>query len=129
MIDLNWYQTLNQPPLTPPSWVFPPVWAALYTTIFLSFVLFAVKRTNKPKTLGYILFFAQMLLNFIWSPIFFKFNNIETALMVIVLLDITVLLTIKEFYNISKKSAYFLTPYFIWILFATYLNLGILILN
>ena len=129
MIDLTWYSTLNQPPLTPPSWIFAPAWTALYTMIFISLILFAVKKTGESKTFGYVLFFAQMLLNIVWSPVFFTFHKIGLALTVIILLDILVYFNIREFYNVSKKSAYFLIPYLIWLLFATYLNFGIFILN
>lgn len=129
MIDLNWYSTLNQPLLTPPTFVFPIAWAVLYTLIFISLILFTVKQTHKSKNLGYVLFFTQMLLNISWTHVFFTFHKINIALTILILLDILVLFNIKEFYEISKKSAYFLIPYFFWILFATYLNAGILALN
>ncbi len=129
MIDLNWYSTLNLPPLNPPSWIFAPAWTALYTTIFISLILFIIKRTETPKVLGYVLFFAQILLNLGWTPVFFTFHKIGLALAILILMDILVYFNIKEFYKISKKSAYFLIPYFLWIIFATYLNAGILVLN
>ncbi len=129
MIDLNWYYTLSHPPLTPPSWVFAPAWTMLYTIIFIALVLFAVKRTDKSKLWGYVLFFSQLVLNFMWSPIFFGLHNLFFALAIIVMMDILVFLNIKEFYSVSKKAAYFLIPYFLWLLFATYLNAGMLILN
>lgn len=129
MIDLTWYYTLNQPPLNPPAYIFAPAWAALYTMIFISLVIFAVKRTDESKALGYVLFFSQMILNLAWSPIFFVFHNIVLALAILILLDILVYYNIREFYLISKKSAYFLIPYFLWILYATYLNIGFFALN
>ena len=129
MIDLTWYQTLIQPPLTPPALLFAPAWVILYTMIFISFILFATKRTNTSKALGYVLFSAQLLLNIGWSPVFFSYHNITLALAIIILLDILVFFNIREFHDISKKSAYFLIPYFLWLLFATYLNAGIVILN
>lgn len=129
MIDLNWYYTLHQPPLTPFADIFPPVWAFLYVLIFISLVLFAVKRTDEPKAFGYILFTAQIVINLSWSPVFFVFHNISAALILIILLDLLVLFNIKEFYKISQKSAYFLIPYFLWILYATYLTAGFLLLN
>ena len=129
MIDLNWYYTLSHPPLTPPSWVFTPAWTMLYTTIFISLVIFAVKRTDKSKLWGYVLFFGQLILNFMWSPIFFGLHNLAFALAIIATIDILVFFNIKEFYPVSKKAAYFLIPYFLWLLFATYLNAGMLIIN
>lgn len=129
MIDLNWYILLNHPPLTPPAFVFPIAWTALYTLIFISLILFAVKRTNKSKIVGYVLFFAQMTLNIAWTPVFFTFHKIALALTTLILLDMLVFFNIKEFYEISKKSAQFLIPYLLWIIFATYLNAGVLVLN
>ena len=129
MIDLNWYYTLDYPPFTPPVWVFPPAWVILYTLIFISLILFITKRTNQSKIAGYVLFFVQMFLNIIWTPVFFTFHNVGLALVVIILLDIVLYLNIREFYEISKKSAYFLIPYLVWVLFAAYLNFGVFLLN
>lgn len=129
MFGSAWYYSLNFPPLTPPAVVFTPAWTILYVMIFISFVLFVTRRSEKSKLWGYILFLGQIVLNFSWTPIFFGTHNISLALLVIVLLDVMVLFNILEFYKISQKSAYLLIPYFIWILFATYLNLGMLILN
>jgi len=129
MTDLNWYYTLNQPPLMPPGWIFPPVWAILYTLIFIAFISFVTKRTNKPKLWGYILFFIQLVLNFMWVPMFFGMHNVFGAFVIIIMLDFSVFYNIREFFLVSKKSACFLIPYFVWILFATYLNIGVLVLN
>lgn len=129
MFGSIWYYSLNQPPLTPPAAVFPVVWTILYTMIFVSLVLFITTRTGKSKFFGYIWFWGQLILNFIWTPIFFGLHKISAALIVLLVMDVLVLFNIKEFYEISKKSAYFLIPYFLWILFATYLNLGYVLLN
>ena len=129
MYNSVWYYSLNLPPLTPPAWIFASVWTVLYTTIFISLILFIVKSSNKSKILGYILFFGQLALNFLWAPVFFGMHNIKSAFIILIFMAILVLFNIKEFYRISKMSAYFLIPYFIWMLFATYLNMRILILN
>ena len=129
MFDLNWYYNLNHPPLTPPAWIFPPAWTFLYTTIFVSFILFTFKKTSKKKSFGFALFFLQLGLNLCWSPAFFLAHNIGLALVILVLLDILVLWTVTEFYKVSKTSAILFIPYFLWILFATYLNAGIHVLN
>ena len=124
----EWYQTLKSPAFAPPGQIFTPVWVLLYCMIFSSLLLFASsKRTG--KTVGYVFFAVQMVLNLLWSPVFFLFRNIAAALVVVILLDVFVLLTIKEFYPKSKTAAFLLLPYFVWILFATYLNFGYLILN
>ena len=128
-MNYTWYQTLIQPPLTPPGWIFAPVWTILYLMIFASFILYIRKCTKVNKTWGSVLFFTQLLINFTWSPVFFGLKNIGFALALIILLDILVLFNIIEFYRISKTSGKLLIPYLIWILFATYLNIGLFILN
>lgn len=129
MINYDWYSTLIQPPLSPPAWLFAPVWTILYISMIVALFLYAKNFSIKNKSWGYVLFFTQLLVNLSWSPTFFGLKNIIFALTLVVLLDILVLLNIIEFAKISKTSAKILVPYFIWILFATYLNLGIVILN
>ena len=128
-IDYSWYSALIQPPLKPPAWLFAPVWTVLYITMAVSLFLYARKYTIKSKAWGYVLFFTQLLVNLSWSPAFFGLKNIGLALALIILLDILVLLNILEFYKISKTAGRILIPYFLWLIFATYLNLGIFILN
>lgn len=128
-MNLDWYNTLNRPYLTPPAGIFPPVWGLLYILIFVSFILFLTTSSIKSKSLGIFLFSAQMLLNIIWSPVFFYFHDIKLAFVIIVLMLIFLLFTIISFYQISRISAYLLIPYFIWVCFATYLNYGFMNLN
>ncbi len=129
MYNFTWYQSLIKPPLAPPSWLFSPVWIILYISMVISLFLYARKPSQKSKAWGYVLFFTQLIVNLSWSPAFFGLKNIGFALALIVLLDILVLLNILEFKKISKIAAITLIPYFIWILFATYLNIGYFILN
>ena len=129
MFNYTWYQTLNQPIFAPPAWVFSPVWTVLYISIFVSLVFYAKSFKTNNKAWGYTLFVLQMLANLAWTPIFFGLKNIGFALALIILLDILVLINIFEFSKISKMAGKLLIPYFIWILFATYLNVGYFILN
>lgn len=129
MFNSDWYNSLTKPPFSPPSYIFTPVWIILYILIGTAFVLYAQKFTIKDKTTGYVFFFSQLLLNFLWSPVFFGLKSIHLALVIIVFMDLFILLTIRSFYSISKPSGILLIPYFIWTLFATYLNLGYLFLN
>jgi len=129
MIDYNWYNELTKPLLSPPAWIFTPVWAILYIMITASFLFYLTKSTIYNKSGGYVWFVIQILLNIIWSPVFFVMKNIGLALLVIVLMDVSVFMTIKHFYRMSKVAAYLLVPYFIWILFATYLNIAFFVLN
>ncbi len=128
MFNSNWYNSLIKPPMAPPNSIFSPVWGVLYILMLVSLILY-IKEQKANKLSGYIYFSIQLFLNIIWSPIFFGAESILGGLVVIILLDIFVILTIKKFYNVSKLSAILLIPYLIWILFATYLNIGYLILN
>ena len=124
----EWYKTLNSPPFAPPANIFAPVWLILYVMIFASVISFALSG-NKDKKRGYIYFALQIILNLLWSPVFFFYKSIEGAFVVVILLDIFVFLTIKEFAQKTKWAAILLAPYFVWILFATYLNFGYMLLN
>ena len=81
------------------------------------------------QELGYIYFIAQLIFNLLWTPSFFYLKNIVLALIVVIFLDIFVVLAVKSFYKVSKISGLILIPYLIWILFATYLNIGYFVLN
>ncbi len=128
MFNSIWYENLTRPFLSPPRWVFAPVWGFLYLTIFISFVLYFLKK-DKNKLKGYIYFSIQIILNLLWTPAFFGAKNILLALIIIILLDIFLILTIKNFYPTSKIASLLLIPYLIWTLFATYLNFSYFILN
>lgn len=125
MYNSVWYLTLPKPFLMPPNWLFVPVWTILYVMMFVSFLIYTTTQNRSSKMSGYIYFLLQLLLNILWSPVFFVLKNVGLALIIIILLDIFVYLMIRKFYEVSKISTIALYPYFIWILFATYLNLWI----
>ena len=125
MFKSVWYYNLTKPPLAPPDWIFPPVWSILYFSMLVALLLYLFKPSQNKKS-GYIYFAVQLILNLLWTPAFFYLQNIILALIVIILLDIFVILTIKSFYKVSKISGLILMPYLLWILFATYLNIGYL---
>lgn len=124
-----WFNNLNKPLFNPPSSVFTPVWIVLYCLMALSLIFFIITKSEYNKTKGYVFFSLQLFLNLIWSPVFFLMQNIGFALFIIVLLDIFVILTVKEFFKVSKISSFLLFPYLLWILFATYLNGAYFYLN
>ena len=128
MYDSAWYNSLIRPPFCPPDYVFTPVWAIIYTAIFTA-LIFYISKPHFDKKSGYIYFCIQLLLNLIWSPVFFMMKNIALALLVIVFLDIFVFLTAKKFYSVTKIAGVLLIPYFLWCIFATYLNFGYFLLN
>lgn len=128
----TWYASLQKPPLSPPNWIFAPVWTILYFLMGLSFYLLwiqKVKRKKEKKDTAIELFLIQLTLNTLWSILFFGLQNPFFALIGILFLWATILLTIIYFYKISKPAAYLLTPYLIWVSFATYLNFAIWKIN
>ncbi len=125
----DWYVQLNHPPLTPPNWLFGPAWMSLYIMIGLSFYLFWDNHKKIDKGKGYLVFILGLIANFSWSMFFFGLHSSIIALIDIVILVILILLNIAYFYPVSKYSAYLLIPYLLWVCFATYLNIGFLLLN
>ena len=116
-----------KPPLSPPGIVFPIVWTILYILMGISYFL-ATKDNEDNKELDQI-YLLQLLVNFMWPIIFFVLEMYFTAFLWIILLLILVIVMIKALLNVNKVSGYLQIPYLIWLLFATYLNLGITLLN
>ncbi len=123
-----WYPLLNKSVLTPPNIVFPIAWSILYLCMGISagFIL----RTNSPKKqVLLILFVIQLCLNFFWSIFFFYLQNPTAGLIDILLLDLIVLFYILTGWRTSKIAVLLFIPYFLWLCFASYLNIYILIYN
>jgi len=125
----NWYAYLTPPPLTPPNWVFAPVWTTLYLMMGLSLYLFWDNRKKIDKGRGYLIFIFGLIVNFSWSLLFFSVHSPLLALIDIIILIALIIANIMLFKPVSKTSAYLLIPYLLWVCFATYLNLGFLLLN
>ena len=126
----NWYTTLATPALNPPGWVFGPVWTLLYALMGIAVFLIWQKRTKRTShNRALAVFAAQLVLNGIWTPIFFGAHNLGLAFIDIVLLLLAIVWPIVEFYKISRPAAYLLLPYAAWVSFATYLNLALWLLN
>ena len=121
------YGDMVKPPLSPPSYIFPIVWTILYILMGISYFI-ATKDNENDKELNQI-YILQLLVNFFWPIIFFVLKMYFTAFFWIILLLILVIIMIKELLKNNKISGYLQIPYFIWLLFATYLNIGIFILN
>jgi tryptophan-rich sensory protein len=127
-----WYAQLERPPLTPPNWIFGPVWSVLYLMIAAAFGGY-LWRSVRNKSCSWricALITLHLLSNFIWTPLFFGMRNPALALADIVVLDVTLLLLIAIFWKTGHKaSSALLWPYLAWVSFATYLNAGFVILN
>lgn len=125
----GWYQTLNKPFWTPPDWVFGPVWTVLYFMMAVSGWL-VWRRSGIAKARGaWLLFATQLLLNALWSGIFFALRSPGWAFIEIVLLAVVIAATIAAFWRHSRWASYLLVPYLAWSSFATVLNLAIWRLN
>lgn len=122
------YTSLNQPPFAPPKILFPIAWTILYLLMGTSYYLFQ-KNTKTENKQEAIVYYVQLFVNALWSIIFFVWKWRLFAIIWIVLLDLLVLLMIGLFYRKVKISAYLNIPYLLWILFATYLTIGIYLLN
>ncbi len=125
----TWYQTLNKPVFTPPSWVFSPIWISLFVLMGIS-LYFVWRRTDHPPfKIAFVFFFAQLILNILWSIVFFGLKSPLLGLVDIVALWIAILFTIFHFFKVSKFSGVLLLPYLVWVSFATLLNFSLWILN
>ncbi len=125
----TWYQTLNKPFFTPPNWIFSPVWICLFILMGLS-LYFVWRRTDHPTfKIAFVFFLVQLILNILWSIVFFGLRSPLLGLVDIVLLWIAILFTIFHFFKVSKFSGVLLLPYLVWVSFATLLNFSLWILN
>jgi len=125
-----WYASIIKPTFTPPNWLFAPVWTILFLLMGISAFMVWQKGIKKRKVKISMLFFGiQLLLNMLWSILFFGFKSPLLAFIEIILLWAFILLTILLFSKVSKKASYLLVPYIIWVSFAAVLNFYILLLN
>ncbi len=125
----GWYATLAKPEFSPPNWVFAPVWITLYTLMGISLYLVWKEKGRQNVTPALLVFSAQLVLNAVWSIIFFGLQSPFYAFIIIVLLWVLIAGTIYFFYPVSKKAAYLLIPYILWVSFAAVLNYYIFALN
>ena len=126
----TWYATLNKPFFNPPSFVFAPVWITLYTLMGIAaYLVWERSMAKKLRKEALTFFGAQLLLNAIWTPIFFGAKQLLLAFGIIVLLLIMILITTKKFWHINKLAGKLMIPYILWVTFAALLNLSIYLLN
>jgi tryptophan-rich sensory protein len=122
-----WYAALRKPPLTPPNWIFAPVWSLLYlANAAAAWLVWCAPSARGPWL---ELWIAQLALNAAWSFLFFGLQRADLALLEIVVLLAAVLATAAAFRRASAAAAALLLPYAAWVAFAAYLNAGIWLLN
>lgn len=125
----GWYTTLEKPFFNPPAWIFAPIWTSLYILMGISFYLVWTSAQKKLLRSAQTIFLTQLLLNVLWSIIFFGLKSPGFAFIEIVALLFAILITMQKFSKISKTASYLLLPYIIWVGFALILNLSIVLLN
>lgn len=126
--SMSIYQNLILPPLSPPGIVFPIIWTILFILMGISsYIIYQSNGEAKENALK--IYVIQLLLNFIWSIIFFKFTNFVIAFTILVVLWIFILKMISCFSEINNISGKLQIPYLLWVTFAGYLNLMIIVLN
>ena len=129
------FNAMKKPPLAPPGILFPIAWTILYILMGISsYIIYAYDAQNDTSSLNLknkclSLYAIQLIFNFFWSIIFFKFKLYIFAFAWLVILWILVFKLMKVSKKISKVASYLLIPYLIWMAFAAYLNIGIIILN
>ncbi len=126
----TWYSLLQKPSFTPPSWLFAPVWFTLY--ILMGVSAFLVWRRGFQQFQvreSLIIFTVQLFLNALWSYAFFGLKSTLIGLLVIVPLWTAILLTILNFYKVSKTASLLIIPYILWVSYATVLNFAFYLLN
>ncbi len=121
------YDMLKQPPLSPPGVVFPIVWTILYILMGVGYGM--LKENGKLDDTVNILYYGQLIINLLWPIAFFVLKWRLFAFFWILLLDAAVILMAHQFYKRYKTAGYLQLPYVIWVLFASYLNIGVVFLN
>lgn len=125
----TWYAALQKPSFNPPNWLFGPVWTFLYILMGIALYLIWKLPVSKTRNTAIGSFFFQLLLNFLWSFLFFYFHLIAIAIFDIIALWVMIFLTIILFSRLNKTASWLLVPYISWVSFATILNIYIFNLN
>lgn len=125
----SFYYNLQFPPLVPPSAVFPIVWSALYALMIVSFFIVSVNADNELFKRCNMWYLGQLILHILWAYSFFYMGAMGIGAIILLLLCFNVYKMIKCFYRADKLAAYLQYPYMVWVLFATYLNIGFVYYN
>lgn len=126
LTDQETFKTINKPIFSPPGWVFPVVWSILYILMGISLY---IAKNNKLSDAGYRYYIIQLVLNLLWSFIFFNFKWYLVSIIWILVIIFFVINMIREFYKTKKVAGYLQLPYLLWLLAALYLAVGVWILN
>lgn len=126
----DFFDKYNEPPLLPPGWLFPVVWAILYAVMgYSAYLIHHSYADPEQKKNALTIYWIQLALNFMWSIIFFRFERLWAAFAVIMALWVMIIVMILKFRKINPLAAYINIPYLLWVTFAAYLNLATAIVN
>lgn len=126
----TWYITLNKPSFNPPNYLFGPVWSTLYAIMGIaSYLVWKKRNTAKNYSFAASVYFIQLVLNLMWSFLFFYQQQIGLALVEIIILLLAIILNSILFYRINKIAGLLYIPYIMWVSFATLLTYSIYMLN
>jgi len=122
-------QTVTQPPLSPPPFVFPIVWAILYALMGIGAARVYLTPASNARSRGLLLFLIQLAFNFLWSIVFFNLQAYAFAFFWLIALWLLILWMTVSFYRVDKTAALLQIPYLLWVAFAGYLTFGVWVLN
>ena len=126
--NMDVFDTVTKPPLTPPAWLSPLCWTILYVLMGVASYLVAV--SDEILRGNALLFYGvQLILNFVWPLIFFDLSLYLLAFVWLVILWAIILVTMLKFYKITERAGDLMLPYILWVTFAGYLNFGVFLLN
>ena len=120
--------TVAQPPLSPPGFLFPIVWTVLYALMGIGAARVSLADPSRKRSRGLNLFVIQLAMNFLWTPVFFCLKAFGFAFFWLLGLLATVILMALEFRKTDRPAAWLQIPYILWLCFAAYLNIGIWVL-
>ena len=124
------YKVINQPPLSPPAWLFPLVWTALYLLMGeASYRGYSSGQDPAQIRKALTAYGVQLFLNFLWPLVFFGGKMYLTAFIVLVAMWVAIVVTMRRFMKLDEKAGDMIIPYLLWVSFAAYLNLGVFLLN
>ena len=124
-----WFDTLQKPSFMPPGWAFGLAWTTLYTMLGIALATILNEPPSKGRTIAIRAFVAQLILNFLWSPIFFAAHDIKTAGIVIVAMIFVAAVALVKFGQLRPLAGALMIPYLGWLMFAAALNMEIGRLN
>ena len=129
--NMNIYEEINTPPLSPPAFLFPVVWTVLYVLMGVSSAFIWLNRSEHRDTAdkGLLIYAVSLFFNFVWSLIFFNFRAYLFAFIWLVVMLVLIILTAVNYKKVVPLAAYLQLPYILWTAFAGYLNFGVWLLN